>query len=746
MGDTETLPDSTTVASGLFIKSADFLTTNAALKGAFVGRNSSGVPASGQSLGTLLFPWGNLYTNALTINGVAIDTSQIVSPANRIVSGKTRTTSGQPQFIQANGAAATATVLGASTNLVLSINSAAVTVSTDIDETGLTVAPSSNNTCVINDASFTDQPESKYYGEVDSEVPIITIDTVGSEISGRVGQFIALKTSSSEIMFGWLKSATEFTNVKRGLFFDSSLNPIVRETLADDDVLTLLETGWIFVEDDGATLDVTYLTPVYAYDAPGSPATGQYWYDIANLTWKRWSGSAFVDVGRMLIGICVQNTSNCIASRSFDFYKDFKEENTIQVEVFSDTIVRSVYRSNSVNVYGTGLAIENYPVQWDNTANMETGGVAADTTYYCYLSTEGEPYISTERPYDRTGDLRGKYHPYNNWRYIFRAVTDGSSDWLIVKSSDACSIKVTPSANFESKNLKLGETLTNTTISGSFDSLSLLNADYIPKFLFNKSITWDTAKHLQGPELASTYYGLWVDEFIRLKLVPDLVGTTTGTTASKLVDSGATFVTYGVQKGDIVYNTTDGTQTTVLAVDSETTLSLVDDFFTTTEDYKIVILTPVGLSAHAERVGKVYNDGSSNFTNSYYTQIQEKKKYIGAASGGDFLVSGQAGFTVVDIFAIVEQVGTEWVIDVTYDFTQTAGGAATITLTGVTFKTGTTQSGTMLECAGQNAAYPYNKNIVSGGNGIITIETAASTVVVRGRIKAFLDSKPTFHI
>ena len=34
---TETLPDSTTVASGLLIKSDDFLTTNAAMKGSFVG-------------------------------------------------------------------------------------------------------------------------------------------------------------------------------------------------------------------------------------------------------------------------------------------------------------------------------------------------------------------------------------------------------------------------------------------------------------------------------------------------------------------------------------------------------------------------------------------------------------------------------------------------------------------------------------------------------------------------------------
>lgn len=214
-------------------------------------------------------------------------------------------------------------------------------------------------------------------------------------------------------MWGWLKSATEFTNVQRGFFFDSSATPapIVRETLANNDTLTLMETGWIFIENDGTTVDVTYLTPVYAYTSPTGPSTGQYWYDISNALWKRWSGSAWVEVNRIPIGLCVMNTSNCIATRSFDFYKDFKTENTIEAEVFSDEVVRSVLRTNSINIYGTDLVFHNYPVEWDNTADMETGSVASETTYYLYLSTAGQPKISTERPYDRSGDLRGDTTP-----------------------------------------------------------------------------------------------------------------------------------------------------------------------------------------------------------------------------------------------------------------------------------------------------------------------------------------------
>ena len=52
---------------------------HAAMNGDFVGRNSSGVPASGQNLGTAAIPWGSIRTNALVIGGTAVDASQITS-------------------------------------------------------------------------------------------------------------------------------------------------------------------------------------------------------------------------------------------------------------------------------------------------------------------------------------------------------------------------------------------------------------------------------------------------------------------------------------------------------------------------------------------------------------------------------------------------------------------------------------------------------------------------------------------
>jgi hypothetical protein len=71
-----------------------------------------------------------------------------------------------------------------------------------------------------------------------------------------------------------------------------------------------------------------------------------------------------------------------------------------------------------------------------------------------------------------------------------------------------------------------------------------------------------------------------------------LTGTTTGTSAGKLINSGANFTvntvhalaTYG---GAFVLNTTDGTYTAVTAIDSTTQLSLDDDIFTSGESYEI---------------------------------------------------------------------------------------------------------------------------------------------------------------
>jgi len=64
-------------------------------------------------------------------------------------------------------------------------------------------------------------------------------------------------------------------------------------------------------------------------------------------------------------------------------------------------------------------------------------------------------------------------------------------------------------------------------------------------------------------------------------------GTITSTESGKLIDTGKNFISLGVQVGSIVKDTTDSVYTYVTAIDSATTLSLANDYFTGTESYII---------------------------------------------------------------------------------------------------------------------------------------------------------------
>ena len=108
--------------------------------------------------------WGTGYFNSIVLNGAALDATQITAPANRIVSGQSRSTSDQPSYVVANGSAATVSIKGNTTNLVFDVNGSSVTCSTDINITSLTTAPSSNNTCLVNDADAADQESTRYWG------------------------------------------------------------------------------------------------------------------------------------------------------------------------------------------------------------------------------------------------------------------------------------------------------------------------------------------------------------------------------------------------------------------------------------------------------------------------------------------------------------------------------------------------------------------------------------------------------
>lgn len=68
-------------------------------------------------------------------------------------------------------------------------------------------------------------------------------------------------------------------------------------------------------------------------------------------------------------------------------------------------------------------------------------------------------------------------------------------------------------------------------------------------------------------------------------------GTTTSTTTNKLVDSSAKFLNNS-NVGMLVKNTTDGTQARLTAIDSDITISLSEDIFTSGENYELQWTAP----------------------------------------------------------------------------------------------------------------------------------------------------------
>lgn len=405
-----------------------------ALQEDFVGRDTNSIAAAGKNLGNSAFPWGTVHANNIVLNNQALDVSQITTALNRIVSGKTRTQSSLPMFLKPNTGLDQCIIEGSSDALVLSINGTSVTINADINIENLTLAPSANNTALINDVDIVND---KFAGEIDytynEKKGFITLDNAGSEVTSLVGSIVAFK-ATNEILFGYLESSEKITNVFRGYFFDDNQDPIVREELNDNDTLTILSLGWVFIEDNGATIDVSYLTPAYSFQSPSSPVAGQYWFDISNQTWKRYSGTQFEIINRILVGVVAMDDVACIAARSFDFSNSFGEFNNIDVDIKSSEIVSNKALSSRVNVYGTEVIQEYADLSWNITTDLESGLIETiDTEYFLYLSDQGQPIISNEKPFDRK-DLRGFYHPYHSWRCVGDVFNNSSSDLVFVCS------------------------------------------------------------------------------------------------------------------------------------------------------------------------------------------------------------------------------------------------------------------------------------------------------------------------
>lgn len=401
-------------------------------------------------------------------------------PQNRILSGLVDANQ-QPMFLVANGAAATVSLKAAITPFVAYMQGIRVTFNADITATGLQLAPATGNTATVGDPTLTNQPGSELQGEGKT---YLYVGSVGGSIGGLGATIMGLKVvsgvNSEYFIAEYDSSRPSFHNGVRGYFFNSSSGAVPRISIKNTDTVTLLKLTWVFATYNSATpaLDVTYSRPTVSYVAPVAPNGGDYWLDITVNIWKRWSGSTWINQMAVFAGVCVQDTTNCIASRSADFYRGYSSTNTFELEKYSLNTVRSRVLTSRVSVYGTQFQWDNDFVEWNGLVDLDSGvSLTASTTYYCYITSLGKPVLSDVAPHDRTRDLLGRYHTHKPWRCVGEIFNNASNAFQ--SFSSVAEVKVVDpihqSANFGLSTSVATNALTINLIAADGGNLSSFN-------------------------------------------------------------------------------------------------------------------------------------------------------------------------------------------------------------------------------------------------------------------------------
>jgi YVTN family beta-propeller protein len=385
-----------------------------------VPRNISGVPTdSAGSLGSSTYRWKDAYfSGAVYVGGV--DISQIDSEAkdpHRITSGKAKT-SGAPDFLAiASGLAAT--FEAATTDFVCYIEDVQYTFDSDLSFAGLTAAPGSNNTCLVNDRLLANREATKTLGEWDSDY--IAIDTIGSEITALDGTVAAFSLAGGEVFI----ALVDTTN--------NCLRPIIRgfagttqETITNDDTITLYKLNTLLLKSDGIIKVSSTYWPESVAVAPAAGTTGKIYFerDTGKIAYD--DGSA-ISYNYILLGYVVCSSSASVLTQCYDFDKSWRSDMGVRIEI-KDTTTATIKGKSYAHVAGE---IQSFIHDFDISISTDMAGsevVAASTQYYIYLTMDGVIYISANPPRDALYPYRGFYHTSEYWRCIGELQTNADSE------------------------------------------------------------------------------------------------------------------------------------------------------------------------------------------------------------------------------------------------------------------------------------------------------------------------------
>lgn len=258
----------------------------------------------------------------------------------------------------------------------------------------------------------------------DTEIPIIS---AGSAIAALVGQ-VAVFKQGTEYFLAYVRSSTKLSLCMRGIFFNSSDSNLAGASMAAGATITLMKAVWIFVNASGG-ISLTYNPPKYAKTSPVSPSIGDYWFNFTDFKWYTYSGT-WNAASATLVGMAVCDSSHCVASRTFEYYKPFARTNSLSLELLDTANIQSSNDGGVVSVMGSVFTSKiGSRFTWNSPNNLDGGGsISSSTTYYAYVKDTGDVVLSTVPPLDRQYDMLGFYHPSKPWRAVGGFTTDSSGN------------------------------------------------------------------------------------------------------------------------------------------------------------------------------------------------------------------------------------------------------------------------------------------------------------------------------
>lgn len=351
-------------------------------------------------------------------------------PNNYIVSGLTTGNSSQLAAFVPTGTADSVVLSVGNTSVPFTyfINAVQYSITSNVTVSSLTLAPTSNATAVVLDPVMSGQQWTQFLGQYGTQILVnSTAANIGSNVSNLAGQIAGYSVGNEYFIGKYNSTVGSIQNALRGGFITAGSTQAPAVTVGNNAVITLNKLTWLYATT-AASVAVGYTNPTIAAAQPSSPAIGDYWFNLNQTAnqWYTYNGTSWLPAGATLVGMCMQNTVNCVAARTFDPAKSYSDLSSLNLTYLSGTQIGANDRGAQVNVFGTTIGFDQTQPIWDITQNLDTGTVTSGTNYYFYLKENGAPWISQQVPTYRRG-ARGLYHPSEAYRCVAQAMTNTAS-------------------------------------------------------------------------------------------------------------------------------------------------------------------------------------------------------------------------------------------------------------------------------------------------------------------------------